>query len=90
MIRAVGHGGAHRALEAVDGVGEPGDREVGDEADLGADEQLLGPEVLGAEVDEACDVGLALMAARICSSTLVVGRLADQQALHLDGEDRSR
>ena len=57
------------------------------ELELGGDEQILRPEVLGADVDHAAHIVPALH--RLHDATLDIGRrrLAQQQAAHLDGED---
>ena len=60
---------------------------VGVELELGGDEQLVGAEVLGLEVDQPAHAVGALERADDPVEVGVGRRLADQQALHLDGQD---
>ena len=82
------HGRPQLTLGDVDGVGQLLDGERRVELELRRDEQLVGPEVLGAQVDDA-----AARSARLLEGLGDLGdvglrrRLADQQALHLDRQD---
>ena len=81
------HGGAHapprRPLMAS---GELLHRQLGRELDLGRHEQLVRTEVLGAQVDQALHVRRGGEAATRSAEVGLGGGLADQQALHLDGQ----
>ena len=77
----------NRAVALASVVGQLRRADGAAEVDLRPDQQLLGPEVLGAQVDEGDGLRGVVDRARDLVPHGPGGRLADQQALHLVGQD---
>ena len=83
MTRAVGT--ARRTLVSTRfTVSTASETDSRDQLDLGPHQQLVGSDVLGAHVDQALHAGLDLDGRRDLLLVGDAGRLADEQALHLD------
>ena len=87
MTRACGTRAADAGLDPVDGARRVG-LGAGSEVDLRDDEQFLGPKALRAQVDETLDLGAVDDRGPDVSLVARGGRLADEEALRLDGQQR--
>src|SRR2546423_10526130 len=78
---------ADGGLDVVYDVRQFTDRQVTVELELGCHEELLRPEVLGADVDHAADLAVTFHCLDDASLDLRVGGLTDEEASHLDRQD---
>ena len=79
---------AHPRLQSVDGGGDLNRPELGIELDLGCDEQLVGSEVECAQVDQSPNLRPRLDGPANRGHVSRRRPLADQEALHLAGQNR--
>jgi len=81
-------GGPDPALGRVDARGDAGRRIAAGDGDLRRDEQGVRPDVQGPQVNDPVHLGTAHDGRDDLAFDVRAGRLADEQALHLDRQDR--